>query len=181
MAIWQPPFDASRDFEARTFFRAGGVIWERGKAFDKAAVNERVLRQLYESRKIDYATEATKVRAPVPAGDGNQLTPAVAAAAATSTQIENEALADAAGAAPAGELVARDAAALQQLDHDGDGEPGGSKPVDPADDELKARRLVSGHNHDELFKMASGIAGVTKEQTKAQIAAALVKAGRGTA
>lgn len=57
MPIALAPFDPSRDFIAQTNFRAGGRIWLRKSAFDKAYVNERVLGQLYEARKIAYAAD----------------------------------------------------------------------------------------------------------------------------
>ena len=49
------------------------------------------------------------------------------------------------------------------------------------DEAEQARLLAKRNNRDDLFKMASGLAGVTKDQTKAEIALALVRAGRGTA
>lgn len=55
MPIALAPFDSSRDFIAQTSFRAGGVIWQRKKPFDKSFVNARVLEQLYNQRKLAYA------------------------------------------------------------------------------------------------------------------------------
>lgn len=43
----------------------------------------------------------------------------------------------------------------------------------------EAKKLANKHTHDQLFKMAAGLAGVTKSQKKDEIALALVRAGRG--
>lgn len=73
MAIVLAPFDATRDFVCQTFFRADGWIWQRGEPFDKSRVTTRVLRQLYEYRRIGYAEDAKRRKpaaqppAPVPA------------------------------------------------------------------------------------------------------------------
>lgn len=55
MPFVQPPFDASRDFIAATFFRAAGKVWERGAPFDKSEVDAHVLKLLYLNRKIAFA------------------------------------------------------------------------------------------------------------------------------
>ena len=52
--------------------------------------------------------------------------------------------------------------------------PEDERPV-PSDE---AKALSKKHNHDTLFTKASGLAGVTKDWTKAQIAQALIDSGR---
>lgn len=49
------PFDPSNEFRCQAAFRAAGIAWGRGQSFDKTSVNIRVLRQLYECRKIGVA------------------------------------------------------------------------------------------------------------------------------
>lgn len=70
------PFDASRDFEAATFFRAYGVAFERGAPFpgkdesgDDRPRDERLLKRLYEQHKIGYAdaSEDESAKALLPA------------------------------------------------------------------------------------------------------------------
>lgn len=56
-------------------------------------------------------------------------------------------------------------------------EPG--TDVDDDAEAAAAEKLAKAHTKDALFKKASGLAGVTKDQTKAEIALALVRAGRG--
>lgn len=214
MPIALKPFDPTRDFVAQTFFRAGGVIWKRKQPFDKSFVNERVLRQLYEARKIAYAAdvppeppiaidepgddtpveqhetevaaqeaeinEGATEAAEAPAPDGESPSPDAAApppdettpdAAKVDAPAEAEAAAD-----PDGE--AAPAVAADPLDHDKDGEKGGSLPDNTGTREELIKRLVNRHTHDALFDKASGLKGVTKSMTKAEIAAALVDAGR---
>lgn len=187
MPIALKPFDSSRDFVAQTNFRAAGLIWLRKQPFDKHCVNDRVLRQLYEARKIAYAVEGEPV-ADEPLDPVDDLSPEEA----HETEIAAEEAAEAPPAAEDGaeagegapdapeppESPETPASSLPQLDHDGDGEAGGSKPDDTGDAETLAKRLVNRHTHDELFAKASGLKGVTKAMTKAEIAKALVEAGR---
>lgn len=185
MAIALKPFDPSRDFVAQTNFRADGVIWLRKEPFDKSRVNDRVLRQLYEARKIGY-DESGKAQ---PVVSGHPPLDPVAqheTALVAEGAIEPETTEDAAdgGAAPAeGEAAAAPdgeagTAAADPLDHDRNGEKGGSLPDNTGDRDTLIKRLAKRHNHDQLFAKASGIKGVTKDMTKAEIAAALVDAGR---
>lgn len=53
--------------------------------------------------------------------------------------------------------------------------------AEPTDEEAAAAKALMSNTHDALFQMASGLAGVTKKQTKGEIALALVRAGRGPA
>lgn len=197
MPIALKPFDPERDFVAQTNFRAGGVIWLRKQPFDKYCVNERVLRQLYEARKIAYDEgEPAAAKDEEPADPAGDLTPEEAHEALLEAKDENrdpdagaaeppaegedgagggEGAAEAPEATESPEKAAGD---LPQLDHDGDGEAGGSKPDNEGDPETLIKRLVNRHTHDELFAKASGLKGVTKAMTKAEIAAALVEAGR---
>jgi hypothetical protein len=57
------------------------------------------------------------------------------------------------------------------------GEDGGDQ-LSAEDREALIEKAKKAHTHDELFAKASGLAGVTKDQTKAEIAAALVDSGR---
>lgn len=47
-------FDGSRDFIAQADFLAAGRQWTVGEVFDKSSVSARVLRQLYDHRKLTY-------------------------------------------------------------------------------------------------------------------------------
>jgi hypothetical protein len=204
MPIALAPFDAARDFVAQTNFRADGTIWMRKRPFDKYRVSLRVLRQLYEARKIAYGTgEAEPEQQIAPQGDetpedkhDDQLG-ALGAEGLGSGQggpdsdsdlDENQTSADAAApaapdtveaaAAPEGGAATAAAAVSDPLDHDGDGKKGGSLPDDHGDRETVIKRLVKRNNHEKLFAKASGLPGVTKDQSKAEIAAALFDAGR---
>jgi hypothetical protein len=171
MPIALEPFDLSRDFVAQTNFRAGGVIWMRKKPFDKSYVNDRVLRQLYEARKIAYAPpvalEDTK-------GASGKARKAPGAEESTSAQ---------SGPASAPNETAKDAEedTAEPSEAEAAAAPVGgaaTAAAETVDRETLIKRLVKAHNHDTLFAKASGLAGVTKTQTKAEIAAALVDAGR---
>jgi hypothetical protein len=56
------PFDPSRQFVTATAFRAGGIAHGRGCYFKKSLVNERVLRLLYEQRKIIYDDDPRAIK-----------------------------------------------------------------------------------------------------------------------
>lgn len=87
--------------------------------------------------------------------------------------------ADEAAAAPAGEAATAAAEAeMPQLDHDHDGNAGGSEPDNTGSPEELIKRLVGRHTHAQLLEQAKDLKGVTKSQTKAELAAVLVKAGR---
>jgi hypothetical protein len=62
MRLHLEPFDPSRDFVCLAPFRAGGHAWGRKQPFDRALVNERTLRLLYESHKIGYADGPDPIR-----------------------------------------------------------------------------------------------------------------------
>jgi hypothetical protein len=131
-------------------------------------VNERVLRQLYDARKIFYATDAEIEAA--------QNMPLVPEAAITEAQ---------AAAARRAEIqqTSDDPATKheQQVAEQGESEGGDETTSDsPTGEEREAliKRIANRFNHDELFTKARGLKGVTKSQTKAQIAEALVDAGR---
>lgn len=208
MPIALAPFDAARDFVANTSFRADGTIWLRKRPFDKYRVNLRVLRQLYEARKIGYddGTALEAEATPTPPGDEtpvdkheDDIAPTGAdkpeagdeGGAADSDLDENDETTEAAAVVPnapaeeegadaasGGSATAAPASDKPQLDHDHDGEPGGSEADNTGDRDAMIKRLVGRYTHDVLFTKASGLAGVTKGQTKAEIAAALVDAGR---
>lgn len=57
-SIWLDRFDRDQEFEVRRPFRAAGVDFNRGDTFDKTLVTTRTLRQLYESRRIQVATNS---------------------------------------------------------------------------------------------------------------------------
>jgi hypothetical protein len=61
-----------------------------------------------------------------------------------------------------------------------DGAGGADQPpaLSAEDREALIKRAVKNNNHEKLFAKASGLAGVTKDQTKAEIAAVLVDSGR---
>lgn len=73
MPISLPKFDPSRPFVASRNFRYSGDIYQRGDAFpnDGVVVNERKLKQLYETRYIFYAGEET-VKAIPPRSPGER-------------------------------------------------------------------------------------------------------------
>lgn len=125
MGMYLPPFEPEREFVAAASFRADGDIWQRGKSFDKSRVNLRVLRQLYDARKITYADAPKRA-----------------------VTIERRIAADRA------------------------------KAPQPSEDEA-IKALIGRYNKAVLLKHAEGLEGVTAAMSKAQIAAELVKSGRG--
>lgn len=60
MAVHLPPFDPSREFVAQRFFRLFGTVHEKGAKFPKDVVDERKLRQLYETHHINYEGTCAK-------------------------------------------------------------------------------------------------------------------------
>lgn len=185
MPITLAAFDPSRDFVAKCNFRAGGSIWLRKQPFDKTAVNDRVLRQLYEGRKIGYpdATDAGPAPLPTPLVDD---TPAQQ----HETVVEQQNTDGASGAPDSTAPDAPTETATGEAEENNaptvdekaavapDGETATAAAASPEDREAVIKRLVNRHTHDQLFDKASGLKGVTKDQTKAEIAGALVDAGR---
>jgi hypothetical protein len=194
MPIALAPFDPSRDFKAQANFRAAGRIWLRKHPFDKTVVNERVLRQLYEGRRITYALdgEFDQPAAPDPEADlpGDQPPeqqheaeiaveaeedteqPATAAEGVSVTGEGN------AAAAPEGDSETVAATDKPQLDHDHDGTAGGSEPNNEGTRDERVKRVANRFTHDELLKKASGLKGASKGKTKTELAELLVDAGR---
>lgn len=62
MSIYLEPFDPSRDFVTQAAFRANGRIWGRGYLFAKDSVDIRVLRLLYENRRIIYSDNPRAIK-----------------------------------------------------------------------------------------------------------------------
>lgn len=56
--FFRADFDRDREFVVRRSIRINGELFDDGQALDKTAFTVRRLRQLYDSRTIDYAPEA---------------------------------------------------------------------------------------------------------------------------
>lgn len=154
-SIYLPPFDPGRNFKCQAFFRAGGIIWSRGQEFDKTCVNERVLRQLYDMRRIGYSEDQQVRQIPLPKP----------AKKIDVSQKDHGPLDDDKDKKP------------EPLDHDGDGEKGGVKDPTPLSDDEKAALLMGAKTKKELLEMAAAIPEIKAINSKAEIAAAIVKAG----
>lgn len=196
MAIALKPFDASRDFVAQTNFRADGSIWLRKQPFDKGRVNERVLRQLYEARKIAYAPDQpdldpNPLDLPADHGDLDPLeqheaevaqeqqdTEGASGTAREAPGAEESTSATSGEASAPSETTAAAPETAGPAKEEAAAAPGGETETAAAGREELIKQLVRRHTHDELFAKASGIKGVKKKQTKDEIAAAIVDAGR---
>lgn len=154
MGTYLPPFDPSHAFVTATAFRAGGKPWGKGYVFDKSCVNQRVLRMLYEQRKI------------VPSDDPKAI----------------DLMTRAGGRGPIQEPKPKGPAEAKPndpLDHDGDGRKGGSVPETGGSEEDQVKRLMNRHGKTDLLALAKDIPGIQKSMNKTQLATALVRSGHG--
>jgi hypothetical protein len=138
------PFDPSRQLVAATFIRLHAVIYRKGDQVPYDPADDRVLKRLYEQRKIAYG-EGQPVEARSPRQQFH---------AANTERRQQER-----------------AATVKP-------EPIETVEEATADQLAAADKMAKAHNHDKLFQAASGLAGVTKAMKKAEIALALVRAGR---
>lgn len=168
MAVHLPPFDPDRPLVAIKFFRFNGEIISRGQKIPRDFTDPRKLDQLYRTRHIGYEGEST-VR---PVGgrplepmteDGKRPDGANAGILASTEATPTTETAALAEADAGGEGSAQDVAEKERLAEERD---------------ALIKKLVRDNTHDDLFKKASGLAGVTKDQKKVEIATALVDAGR---
>jgi hypothetical protein len=148
-------FDPQQPLVANTFFRLHAVGYAKGDAVPYSDADHRILERLYMRRKLGYGQgEPVDTRSPrqkLLDGPGERREQ-VKAAKANAAEIE--------------------LAATQQA----------IAAVEPSEEEAAAvKTLVNRNSHEVLFTKARGIAGVTKDQTKGEIALALVRAGRGPA
>lgn len=143
------PFDPSRPLKANTFFRLHGTIYKRGDAVPYDEADRRNIERLYSLRRIGY-------------GDGEPV----------ERKTPRQAFMETGAALRTQERQAKRRAKEEQAEKALEAEVGG-------DEAEAAKKLAKAHTHDQLFKMASGLAGVTKSQKKDEIALALVRAGRG--
>lgn len=159
MGIHLDPFDPARDFVCGTHFLCAGQPWLRGQLFDKDSVNPRILRQLYDARRIRYATPDE-----LAAGPDAPKVPAVPELSKAERRAAKRAAAEqalkAASPAPA---------------------PAGAPDGATESEDERAAKLAKHFSHAALFDKASDLPGVVKEQTKKVIALALIRAGRESA
>ena len=148
MAVHLLPFDPTRDFVAQAPFHYLGKPYYRGVPFPKADVQTE--RQLRQLYEARRITYADTPR-------GRKLL--------TTEQTQAPTVPEVVRPRPRkpGEKVAAKPA---------------PKPAEASTEEQRVQRLVKRHNHATLFKKASGLAGVTSDMTKAQIATALVRHDR---
>lgn len=71
-------FDPKREFKAATNFRGDGIIWLKNSVFDKSRVDDRMLKLLYDTRRLDMMTDAEAkavAASPLPVSDkgGNEI------------------------------------------------------------------------------------------------------------
>lgn len=171
MPIALEPFNPSRNFVAKIDFRAGGVVHPKGHPFRKHFVNERVLRQLYEARKIGYGdasplTEKERKRA---SKRMNGLLASFAASVLAHARWDHrDKTAEAAAAGGTAPAKAEAAAAP---------EGAATAAATSADRDAKIEKLVIENSHGKLLELANGL-GMTKRNSKAEIATAIVDAGR---
>jgi hypothetical protein len=170
MPIYLPPFDPTRSFVAKTNFRAGGVIWLRDQAFDNSAVNVRVLGQLYDQRKIAYAADGAAAgqpkSEPQPKNKGpKRLGALLNSFLASVTRARDMTAGEEQIAASPPEAEAAAA-------------PVGETATAAADRTVKIEKAMTDHSQAQLLEKAEGIPGLSKRTPKADIAAAIVDAGR---
>lgn len=148
MPTYLPKFDASRQFSASTFFRYEGQLYTKGEAFPAPGVEVPL-------RKLELLYKGRKIYYM-----GEE----------TARQIPYQ--------GPAARAIAQRAAGADGVE---------LPTIKPEPTELEqendakaalAKKLENAHTHDELFKKAIGIKGVRKAMTKAEIAKAIVDAGR---
>lgn len=174
MPVHQPAFDPSQDFVATKFFRFDGVIYSRGDPFLIAGLPERKAKQLYESRHIGYADATDRPRFRYGRNREPKATTPRPAARSIGDLIAGFFDAVARHPRPEG---------FNQLNADAAAPTGQPEPVVDAEAEAAARdelikRLQKRFNREALLKEAEGLE-LPEEATKAQIAEALVNAGRG--
>ncbi len=143
-------FDPSQPLVSRTFIRLHATIYRKGEAVPYADADHRVLKRLYELRRIGYG-DGTPVRERIPRQE------LMAGNAQRSEQ-------DRAAARAAKQTA--DEAALQ------------SEVAAASDEDEAVAKLAKAHTQKQLVEMANGLEGVTPKQAKADIARALVRAGR---
>lgn len=190
------PFDPSRDFIAKTGFRAAGLLYQRRDSFKKDTVNERVLRQLYEARKIGYSDEP-RDRGPKDKSHkrmGHLLASFAASVLAHrrwDKQGADEALAPAEPGGAGGPdkqpappntnekaEAAPDTSTAGPADSEAAAAPvGDAATAAAAERQSKIDKLMIDHSHKQLVEMAKDLKGVTAKTPKATLAAALVDAG----
>jgi hypothetical protein len=202
MPIALAPFDPSRDFEARTFLRAAGRNYRRHDPFDKSTVSERLLRQLYEQRKI-----ASVGGPPKPKGAKRMaklLGGFVASVLARRNQ-DTEGASGTAREAPGAEESTSATSGSASAPQDGGGGPEPASPdliteaeakqsapasseaaAAPAGDsatvaadsrEARIDALMIAHSQKQLLELAKDLPGVSSKTPKATAAALLVDAG----
>lgn len=207
MPIALAPFDPSRDFVAKTNFRAGGLIHARHAKFNKACVNERVLRQLYDGRKIGYpevphhkghkrvgkllASFAASVLAHArwdhrdndgASGTAREAPGAEESASATSDSVSAPKRGVARPTQDAtpnlNDEKAEEDVAVAPTSSEAAAAPVGDAATAAATDrEAKVEKLVVDFAHKQLVEMAKDLPGINSRTPKMAIAAALVDAG----